>query len=97
MDKDAYTHRGLGCKYEWDRTPTKGIEHDEQIDGDDCENTVSVQRSTLDDRVYRLVDANVEHGKGLSKSADDQAPFPAEPGEGSSISMILASQTTGQL
>lgn len=72
------TYTCLRSENEWNWSPSYAIENDKQIDRDDGEDTVAVEGRTFYYWIDGLIDPNIEHGKGLSESTDDQAPFSAE-------------------
>lgn len=69
------TYRALGSKHKRDRSPSKRIEHHEQVHADDGKDRVSTQGGSWSNRVHSLIDSNVEHGESLPASPYDEGPF----------------------
>lgn len=61
----AYSQPSL-CNAPREESLTEGVEHDKQIYANDCKYTVSAEGVPFFNRVDRLIDANVEHGKCLA-------------------------------
>jgi hypothetical protein len=77
-DQTSSTYSALRTQHERNRTPAKRIEHHEQVNAHNRKGGVAVKGLAWNDRVNGLINADVEHGKGLSGSADDERPFAAK-------------------
>lgn len=75
VSSSSDTHSALSTQNERNRTPSERVEHHKQVDTHDRKCRVAIEGLTFDDWVYSLVDADVEHGKGLSGAANDKTPL----------------------
>lgn len=72
------TYSTLCTEHKRNGTPSEGVEHHKQIDANNRERRVAVERLAFNDWVYCLVNADVEHGESLTRPADDERPFAAK-------------------